>query len=70
MTRKQAENLKKLMNAKVLVDFKDYSWLLQNYQELLEDTELLKSKELKKAEEEARKGQLHRWGDVKRALHL
>ncbi len=70
MTRKQAETLKKLMNAKVLIDYKDYSWLLQNYQELLEDTEMLKSKELKKAEAEARKGQLHHWEDVKRAFHL
>ena len=70
MTKKQAEILKKLMRAKVLIDYKDYSWLLKNYEELLEDMDILKSKELKKAEEEIRKGKVHRWEEVKRALHL
>jgi len=70
MTKKQAETLKKMMNAKVLIDFKDYSWLLKNYQELLEDMSILKSKELKKAEEDIKKGKLHHWEEVKRALHL
>lgn len=70
MTKKQEEILKKLTHAKVLVDFKDYAWLLQNYEELLEDAEIIKSKELRKAEEEVKKGKIHRWEDVKRALRL
>ena len=70
MTKKQAEILKKLMHAKVLIDYKDYSWLLKNYEELLEDMDILKSKELKKAEEEVKRGKVYRWEDVKRALHL
>ncbi len=70
MTKKQAEILKKLMHSKVLIDFKDYSWLLKNYQELLEDQDILKSNELKKAEDETKKGNVYRWEDVKRALRL
>ncbi|MFA6549097.1 MAG: hypothetical protein WCT39_04115 [Candidatus Margulisiibacteriota bacterium] len=70
MTKKQAEALKKMMSAKVLVDYKEYSWLLKNYQELLEDMGILQSKELKKAEEDMKKGKIHRWEDVKRAFHL
>jgi hypothetical protein len=70
MTKKQAEALKKMMNAKVLVDYKEYSWLLKNYQELLEDMGILQSKELKKAEEDMEKGKIHRWEDVKRVFHL
>ena len=70
MTKKQNEILKKLMQAKVLIDFKDYSWLLSNYKDLLEDMDILKSKELKKAEEEVGKGKVYRWEDVKHALNL
>ena len=70
MTKKQASILSKLSRAKVLVDYKDYSWLLKNYLELLEDTNILNSKEMKKAEKEIKQGGLHRWEDIKRALHL
>ena len=70
MTKKQAELFKKLMHAKVLIDYKDYSWLLKNYEDLLEDMGILSSKKLKKAEEEVKKGALHRWEDVKRAFKL
>jgi len=70
MTKKQTEILKKLMHAKVLIDYKDYSWLLENYEELLGDMDILKSKELKKAEAEVKKGKVHSWEDVKRALCL
>lgn len=70
MTKKQSEMIKKLATAKVLIDYKDYSWLLKNYEELLEDMDLVKSKELKKAEEEVKKGKVVRWEEVKRALHV
>jgi hypothetical protein len=70
MTKKEAEILKKLTHAKVLVDYKDYSWLLENYKELLEDLEILKSKELRKAEEDVKRGKLYRWEEVKSALRL
>ncbi len=70
MTKKQAKILKKLNNAKVLIDFKDYSWLLKNYEELLEDMNIIKSPELKKAEEDVKKGRIFLWEDVKRGLRL
>lgn len=70
MTKKEAEKLKKLTHAKVLIDYKDYSWLLESYQELLEDRGILESKELRRAEEEVKKGKLYHWEKVKRALHL
>ena len=70
MTKKQAEVLNKLSHAKVLIDYKDYSWLIQNYLELLEDAEIISSKELKKAEKELKTGKLCRWEDVKSVLHL
>ena len=70
MTKKEMGMLKKLTQAKVLVDYKNYSWLLENYKELLEDLEILKSKELRKAEEDLKKGRVHRWEEVKSALHL
>lgn len=65
MTKKEAEILKKLTRAKVLVDYKDYSWLLENYKDLLEDLEILKSKEIRKAEEDIKKRKLHSWEKVK-----
>lgn len=70
MTKKQAEILRKLKNAKVLIDFKDYSWLLKNYEDLLEDMNIIKSPELKKAEEDVKKGNVFLWEDVKRGLRL
>ncbi|OGB90870.1 hypothetical protein A2625_07515 [candidate division WOR-1 bacterium RIFCSPHIGHO2_01_FULL_53_15] len=70
MTKKQSDILNKLKNAKVLVDYNDYSWLIKNYEDLLEDMDILKSKELKKAEEEVRKGKVESWEDVRRALRL
>lgn len=70
MTKKQAEILKKLKNAKVLIDFKDYTWLLKNYEDLLEDMNIIKSPELKKAEGDIKKGNIFLWEDVKRGLRL
>ena len=70
MTKKQTEVLKKLKHAKVIIDYKVYAQLLENYEDLLEDTEILKSKELRKAEEDLKKGRVYRWEDIKRALHL
>jgi len=70
MTKKQAEVLKNLMQAKVLVDFKDYAWLIKNYEELLEDTDILKSKELKAAEDEIKNHKVSSWEEVKSALKL
>lgn len=70
MTKKQAEILKKLNNAKVLIDYKDYSWLLKNYEDLLEDMNIAKSSELKKAENDIKTGKVFLWEDVKRGLKL
>ena len=70
MTKKQAEILKKMKNAKVLIDYKDYSWLLKNYEALLEDADIINSPELKKAEEDLRRGQIIPWEDAKHALKL
>ncbi|MDI6731614.1 MAG: hypothetical protein QME05_03410 [Candidatus Margulisbacteria bacterium] len=70
MTKKQAALIDKLSHAKVLIDYKDYSWLIKNYLDLLEDAELIKAKELKKAEKDLAAGRLCRWEDVKRALRL
>ena len=70
MTKKQAEILKKMKNAKVLIDYKDYSWLLKSYEALLEDADIINSPELKKAEEDLRRGQIIPWEDAKHALKL
>ncbi|OGC14699.1 hypothetical protein A3J90_08905 [candidate division WOR-1 bacterium RIFOXYC2_FULL_37_10] len=70
MTSKQIDVLKKLSHAKVLVDYDEYSWLITNYKELLEDMDILKSKELKKAEDDLKKGKLYSWEKVKHDLDL
>ncbi|MBI5400078.1 hypothetical protein HZB07_05675 [Candidatus Saganbacteria bacterium] len=70
MKSQQQEKLKKLLGAKVLVDYKDYSWLINNYENLLEDMNILQSKELKKAELDIAKGRLHHLEEIKRALKV
>jgi hypothetical protein len=43
--------------------------MLLNYEELLEDMDIIESKELKKAETELEKGKIYRWEDIKRTFN-
>lgn len=67
---KEAKVLEKLSHAKVLVDYEDYQWLLENYKDLLEDLSILKSEDLMAAEKEVGNGKVSSWKELKSALNL